>query len=61
MDRGAWRATVHGVAQNQTPLKGLSIHAQAVSVGQVRALLQVASHPAVCLFPVILLACLTHC
>ena len=27
MDRGAWRATVHGVAQSQTQLKGLSTHA----------------------------------
>ena len=24
MDRGAWRAAVHGVAQGQTRLKGLS-------------------------------------
>ena len=27
MDRGAWRATVHSVAKNQTRLKRLSIHA----------------------------------
>jgi len=27
MDRGAWRATVHGVAQSQTRLKDLSMHA----------------------------------
>jgi len=26
MDRGAWRATVHGVAKSQTRLKGLSTH-----------------------------------
>ena len=26
MDSGAWRATVHGVAQSQTPLKQLSAH-----------------------------------
>ena len=26
MDSGAWWATVHGVAQNQTQLKGLSMH-----------------------------------
>ena len=26
MDRGAWRATVHGVAQSRTRLKGLSTH-----------------------------------
>ena len=27
MDRGAWRATVHGVAKSQTGLKQLSMHA----------------------------------
>ena len=27
MDRGAWQATVHGVAQSQTRLKQLSMHA----------------------------------
>ena len=27
-DRGAWRVTVHGVAQTQTKLKRLSMHAQ---------------------------------
>ena len=27
MDRGAWQVTVHRVAQNQTQLKGLSMHA----------------------------------
>ena len=26
MDRGAWRATVHGVTKSQTQLKRLSIH-----------------------------------
>ena len=26
MDRGAWRATVHGVAKSQTRLKRLSTH-----------------------------------
>ena len=26
MDRGAWRATVHGVAQSRTPLKRLGTH-----------------------------------
>ena len=26
MDRGAWRATVHGVAKSQILLKRLSIH-----------------------------------
>ena len=28
MDRGAWRAAVHGVAESQTRLKRLSTHAQ---------------------------------
>ena len=28
MDRGAWRATVHGVARSQTRLKRLSMHAR---------------------------------
>ena len=28
MDRGAWRATVHGVAKSQMKLKRLSTHAQ---------------------------------
>ena len=27
MDRGAWRARVHSIAQSQTPLKQLSMHA----------------------------------
>ena len=27
MERGAWRATVHGITQSQTQLKGLSMHA----------------------------------
>ena len=27
MDRGAWRATVHGVAKSQTRLKQFSLHA----------------------------------
>ena len=27
MDRGAWRATVHGVTKSQTRLKGLNTHA----------------------------------
>ena len=26
MDRGAWQATVHGIAKNQTQLKQLSPH-----------------------------------
>ena len=29
MDRGAWRATVHGVTKSQTGLKALSMHRQA--------------------------------
>ena len=28
MDRGAWKATVHGVAKRQTWLKGLNTHIQ---------------------------------
>ena len=28
MDRGAWRAAVHRVAQSQTPLRRLSTHAR---------------------------------
>jgi len=31
MDRGAWRATVHGVTQSQTRLKRLSTHTQSHS------------------------------
>ena len=27
MDRGAWQATVHGIAKSWTQLKGLSTHA----------------------------------
>ena len=27
MDKGAWRATIHGVAKSRTLLKGLSMHA----------------------------------
>ena len=30
MDRGAWRATVHGVAKSQTRLKHLCIHAHSI-------------------------------
>ena len=28
IDRGAWRATIHWVAENRTRLKRLSMHAQ---------------------------------
>ena len=31
MDRGAWRATVHGVAKNQTRLKPLNTHTMVTS------------------------------
>ena len=31
MDRGAWRATVHGVAKSRTRLKRLSMHARTPS------------------------------
>ena len=30
MDRGAWRATVHGVTKSRTQLKQLSMHAHAL-------------------------------
>ena len=30
MDRGAWRATIHGVPKGWTLLKGLSMHARSV-------------------------------
>ena len=30
-DRGAWKATVHGVAKNQTQLRRLSMHAHSCS------------------------------
>ena len=32
MDRGAWQATVHGVAQSHTRLKRLSMHALPVGL-----------------------------
>ena len=35
MDRGAWRATVHGIAKRQTWLKGLSIHTRRLSRSQL--------------------------
>ena len=36
MDRGAWRATVHGVTKSQTRLKRLSTHAANLgSLGRV--------------------------
>ena len=31
MDRGAWRATVHGVTKRQTPLRRLSTHTRGVN------------------------------
>ena len=31
MDRGAWRATVHGVAKGQTRLKQLNMHAHGIT------------------------------
>ena len=35
MDRGAWRATVHGVTKSQTPLKQLSTHKGSHNTGQL--------------------------
>ena len=32
MGKGAWQATVHRVAQSWTPLKGLSMHVQAINL-----------------------------
>ena len=32
MDRGAWQATVHGVAKSWTRLKPLSMHALTLSI-----------------------------
>ena len=34
MDRGAWRAEVHGVAKSQTQLKQLSTHTRICSAAQ---------------------------
>ena len=34
MDRGAWQATVHGVAQSRTRLKRLSTRARAQAQGR---------------------------
>ena len=36
MDRGAWRATVHGAAKSWTRLKRLSTHAQSLGIGRKR-------------------------
>ena len=33
MDRGAWWATVHGVTESRTRLKGLNMHMQALQAG----------------------------
>ena len=33
MERGAWRATVHGVTKSQTQLKTLNTHAQLSHTG----------------------------
>ena len=32
MDRGAWQATVHSVANNRTQLKQLSLHAHILNI-----------------------------
>ena len=36
MDRGAWWATVHGVAKSQTHLKRLSMHAYMQWIVRIR-------------------------
>ena len=35
MDRGAWRAIVHGVTKSWTQLKSLSTHAHSASLAQI--------------------------
>ena len=47
MDRGAWWATVHGVAKSQTRLKRLSMHTRkgdACALNQVVFLLRLQQH-----------------
>ena len=44
MDRGAWRATVHGVAKSQTQLMWLSMHA-CMHAGRLKYLLSAAVIP----------------
>ena len=44
MDRGAWQATVHGVAKSRTPLKRLSTHAE-ISLAPGHALCSLGSAP----------------
>ena len=36
MDRGPWRATVHRVAESQTQLKQLSVHAHVLLIKNLR-------------------------
>ena len=38
VDRGAWRAAVHGVAKSQTGLKGLSTHSSQKVMSKLRNL-----------------------
>ena len=48
MDRGAWQAIVHRVAESQTQLKWLSIHehiCMAQGVSSIRCLFYLAAHP----------------
>ena len=40
MDRGAWQATVHGVAKSQTRLKQLSTHTEKAKKLEIQFLLQ---------------------
>ena len=38
MDRGAWRATIHGIAKSQTGLRDLTLH-YTLSFNKVKVLL----------------------
>ena len=47
MDRGAWRATVHGVTQNRTQLKRHSTRARILKLQVSQAALVVKNPPAI--------------
>ena len=70
MDRGAWRATVHRVAQSQTQLKQLSMHARTPNtryfvpsskILRFRGVKRLAQGRPVCLTPKPTLTVLGHC